>query len=87
MSPIIGDGRFKKAKDENFHQTGQKVWLVGMRVSVKRRKGKVFGVVVKDSIWPDMWSSIEVWNRDQLVDYDAKINGVKVRPKCPMRLR
>ena len=80
----LGEARIKKAKGENFHQKGQKVWIVGNKaVTVKRLKGRAFGVVVKDSIWPDMFVSIELWDKEKGMDY---LNG-KVRVKCPQRLR
>lgn len=57
------------------------------KVTCVRQKGKPFGNVEKDSVFPDSYVTVEVWDKDLLVDYDAKINGVKVRAKCPMRLR
>ena len=75
MSWLLGDDRFKRAEGENFHQKGQKVWLIdekNWRVTVKPRRGKSLGVVLKDSIWPDMWVTVDLWNKAQATAYASR---------------
>ncbi len=85
MAWMMGEVRLKRVSQEDFHQAGQKVWLLGEKVTVKRRKGNYFGVVVKDSIWPDLWVTVDVRNKEQFVDLENPKN--QRRAKCPMRLR
>jgi 5-methylcytosine-specific restriction endonuclease McrA len=85
---MLGDERFKKAEGETFHQKGQKVWLVDRKtwtVTVKPRKGKCLGEVSKDSIWPDMWVTVDLWNKEEASAYwnrnipKAVVDAVRLR--------
>ena len=77
MNWTFTDERWKKAKGESFHQKGQKVWLVGNTVSVKRRPKKPFGIVVKDSVFPDLWVTVEPRNKEQWSKYWNAYNEKK----------
>lgn len=72
MSWLLGDERFKKAEGETFHQKGQKVWLVDCKnweVSVKPQRRKCLGEVSKDSIWPDLFVTVDLWDKEQACAY------------------
>jgi len=66
MSGVCGSFRLKKAKGETFLTAGMKVWEVEkLIVTCKpRRRKKPIGVVLKDSIWPDLWVLVDVWNKE-----------------------
>jgi hypothetical protein len=71
---VIEVGRFKRAKGETYHTKGQKVWLnkKNWTVTVRPQRRKSFGEVAKDSLWPDLWVSINIWNWKELQDYDQR---------------
>lgn len=70
MISVLGRFRFKKLKGETFHQTGQKVWLCNKKfVSVRPKRKKTLGLVAKDSVWPDMWTTVEVHNKSDFADW------------------
>jgi hypothetical protein len=87
------DGRFLKADGETFHQKGKLVWyLKGKTVTVKPQGYKPIGNVLKDSIWPDMWVSVDVWNRKEFRRYwnentpdEIKLKMIQTANKKPER--
>ena len=71
--------RVLKAKGEQFHKMGNKVWLVKDlrspgRVTVNLRPGRPFGRVEEDSMFPDLWVTITVWNKDQWIEYENRLD-------------
>ena len=83
----IGEFRFPKDDvNENFLE-GKRVWLKSLKWVSKKGTGKPFGRVVKDSYWPDLWVTVDVWNQEQMCDLERKENGMKRRALCPQRLR
>lgn len=81
MSWMLGDERILKADGETFHQKGQKVWLLkNWTVTVKPQRGqKCLGIVSKDSVWPDMWTTLDLWDKSQAADYWNRNNPAWVK--------
>ncbi len=80
--------RFKKFPGELFHKKGNFVWVaLGEFMTVEPKRGRPFGKVLEDSLWPDEWVSIEVWDQSKLTTMDNKINGAKGKVQCPKRLQ
>lgn len=44
---------------------GQNVWLYRNKFITPAGEGKVFGCVARDSIWPDMFVTVECWDHDK----------------------
>lgn len=68
---------FEKVKGELFHKKGAKVWLVKDpkgkgRVTVNELKGKPFGCVAEDSLFPNLWVKVTVWNKDQWIEFERR---------------
>ena len=80
-----GEERLKKTEGEPNIRKGQRLWLVRLKFVSVQGKGKPFGVAVKESNWPDLWVTVDVWNKEQFVDMVNPKN--QRRAKCPMRLR
>lgn len=80
---ILGPVRMKKALREYDFYEGEKVWLRSKKFASKVGAGKPVGVVVKDSHWPDLWVTVDLWDKEKGMDF---LNG-KESVKCPKRLR
>lgn len=79
---FLYEGRFLKADGETFHQKGKLVWyLKGKVVTVKPQRYKPIGTVFKDSIWPDMWVSVDVWNKKEFRRYWNEVTPDNVKLK------
>ena len=79
--------RFPKADGEYHLYKGNRVWLKQFKFVSLSGRGRPFGVVVQDSIWPDLWVSIEVWDRNKFVSLENHENGAKGKAQCPQHLR
>lgn len=79
--------RFQKADGEYNLYRGTKVWLKKFQFVSLKGRGKPFGVVVENSIWPDLWVWIDVWDREQYTNLCNHENGVKGKAQCPQHLR
>ena len=80
---MMGDARIKKLDPYQRFRKGDRVWVVQNKYVAYRGEGKPFGKCIKDSYWPDLFVSVELWDKEKGMDY---LNG-KVRVKCPQRLR
>lgn len=89
---------FEKEKGELFHKRGSKVWLVKDpkgkgRVTVNPLPGKPFGVVAEDSLFPNLWVKVRVWNKVQWLEFDQRERnldrweaiGIKGKIKLPWK--
>jgi hypothetical protein len=65
----LGEYRFKKADDYETLLKNRLVWLGKSYLVFSNGKGKPFGKVTKDSYWPDMWVSVEVWDKYQFAEW------------------
>lgn len=79
--------RFPKADGEYDLSKGTKVWLKQFKFVSLRGKGKPFGVVAEDSIYPDLWVSVDVWDLEKFLALEQHENGVKGKVQCPRHLR
>jgi hypothetical protein len=79
--------RFPKADGEYQLYKGNRVWLKQFKFVSLFGTGRPFGVVVLDSIWPDLWVSVEVWDLEKFVNLENHENGVKGKAQCPRHLR
>lgn len=83
----MSDDYFKRKKGELYHKAGNLVWLKGQAVTVEKQIGKPLGRVAKDSMWPNEWVLVDIWNNSDYVTYLNKKNGVKGKVQCPKRLQ
>ena len=54
--------RMPKASDERSLVAEQKVWLHRNKFIKSVGEGKPFGMVAKDSLWPDKFVTVECWD-------------------------
>ena len=74
MSTLLGAEKFKRVKGEYFHKAGRLVWLVGDRVTVNRRDEHPLGKVLEDSMDPEEWVKVELFNKGPYVTWMNRKN-------------
>lgn len=60
--------RYKKQDPDRDHFEGQLVWLNHGQASLTRSDQKPLGSVARSSYWPDLWVSVEVWEKAVFAD-------------------
>src|SRR5690242_13813641 len=71
--------RFKKAEPGEIYRKGQYVWLDkrAFTVTITRKHRKSFGKVAKRSKWPDLWVTVDIWNKEEFCAWDNWDRGIK----------
>lgn len=87
MANMCGEVRLRKAEGERDIRKGQPIWLIGLKFVSVEGKGKPFGCAEQESKWPDLWVTVDVWNKEQFMDLEDKLDGKKRRIRCPKHLR
>ena len=54
-----------KAPNERSLIRDQKIWLVRNKFISSVGEGDPFGMVIKDSLWPDKFVTVECWDREK----------------------
>lgn len=57
--------RMPKALSERSLIAEQKVWLFRNKYIVSVGEGNPFGMVLRDSLWPDKFVTVECWDREK----------------------